>query len=263
MILVIWYAILALVVIFRSPVIDFLDSISTMLQTFKETIQKVIAHASKTLESHKTTIGIIAGHLTIARLFSGVLVCLDIRKNGTERISSLPFVGGLMLALGSLRYAKVLGDDVMLQVNFESAVLNSIFCIFYIVHSQDKWNEILQPLSYSMGTVAILWGYCEWEDPALIKFRYGLIMTMLMLFLSAVPLLNLKKVIAQKDASEIPLVMSLMGTMVTFSWLLYSIIITNGFLIVQNLIGFLIFATRLLLIYLYSGVQEGEHGENL
>jgi solute carrier family 50 protein (sugar transporter) len=59
--------------------------------------------------------------------------------------------------------------------------------------------------------------------------------------------------IQNKDASQIPFVLTLMGTLVTFAWLLYAIILMNNFMIVQNVIGFILCFVQLILIFKYPG----------
>jgi solute carrier family 50 protein (sugar transporter) len=152
-----------------------------------------------------------------------------------------------------LKYGLLLQDDVMLVVNVTAIVLNAIYCAFYYLYSGDKWNELFKPLSVSMGLVAVLWGYCAWEDPTLLEFRYGLIVTILMLLLLGNPLLGVREMIQNKDASQIPFVLTLMGTLVTFAWLLYAIILMNNFMIVQNVIGFILCFVQLILIFKYPG----------
>lgn len=90
-----------------------------------------------------------------------------------------------------LKYALILQDQVMLTVNVSAVSLNLIYCVFYFLYSTNKWVEFLKPLSIAMGFVAILWGYTEVEDPALVEFRYGVIVTVLMLFLMGNPLLGI------------------------------------------------------------------------
>ncbi|KAH0818742.1 hypothetical protein GEV33_004049 [Tenebrio molitor] len=190
--------------------------------------------AAKLLQPYKDVIGRVASFLTIAQFFSGVFICRDIQKKGNTRdVSSVPFVGGIMVGLAMLKYGLLLQDDVMLVVNVTAIVLNAIYCAFYYLYSGDKWNELFKPLSISMGLVAVLWGYCAWEDPTLLEFRYGLIVTILMLLLLGNPLLGVREMIQNKDASQIPFVLTLMGTLVTFAWLLYAIILMNNFMI-QN-----------------------------
>jgi solute carrier family 50 protein (sugar transporter) len=210
--------------------------------------------AAKLLQPYKDVIGRVASFLTIAQFFSGVFICRDIQKKGNTRdVSSVPFVGGIMVGLAMLKYGLLLQDDVMLVVNVTAIVLNAIYCAFYYLYSADKWNELFKPLSVSMGLVAVLWGYCAWEDPTLLEFRYGLIVTILMLLLLGNPLLGVREMIQNKDASQIPFVLTLMGTLVTFAWLLYAIILMNNFMIVQNVIGFILCFVQLILIFKYPG----------
>ncbi|KAJ3650216.1 hypothetical protein Zmor_021917 [Zophobas morio] len=209
---------------------------------------------SQILLPYKDIIGTTASYLTIAQFFSGVFICLDIRKKGnTKDISSVPFVGGIMMGLAMLKYGLLLKDNVMLQVNYSAILLNVFYSVFYYVYSTDKWNEILKQFTVSAGLVAVLWGYCEWENPSLVEDRYGLIVTILMLGLLGSPLRDVKDIIAKKDASQIPFVMTLMATLVTFVWLLYAIILKNTFMLAQNVAGFLLCFIQMALIVTFPG----------
>ncbi|RZC40727.1 MtN3 slv domain containing protein [Asbolus verrucosus] len=209
---------------------------------------------SQSLQPYKGFVGQVASYLTILQFFSGAFICREIQKKGScKDISSVPFVGGVMIGLAFLKYGMMLKDEAMLTVNVFAIVLNVIYCIFYYIYATDKWNEFLKPLSVNIAIVAVLWGYCEWEDPELIEFRYGFIVTILMLLLLGNPLIGLKGMIEKKDASQIPFVLTLMGTLVTFSWLLYAIILMNNFMLVQNVIGFILCGVQLALIFIYPG----------
>ncbi|XP_044271598.1 sugar transporter SWEET1 [Tribolium madens] len=211
---------------------------------------------SKALQPYKNVVGTVASYLTILQFFSGAFICRDIYKKGnTEGVNSMPFVGGIMLGLAMLKYGLMLQDENMLLVNFFAIVLNVIYCVVYYVYSTDKWRQILKPLSISMAFVAALWGYCEYESPSVVEFRYGLIITILMLAVLGSPLLGVKEMIEKKDASEIPFVLTLMATLVTFSWLLYAIILQNQFMLVQNVAGFVLCFVQLVLIFAYPGRQ--------
>lgn len=78
----------------------------------------------------------------------------------------------------------------MLQVNTFAIGLNILYSIFYYMYSRDKWNEVLKPMAIGIALDALLWGYCEWENPDLVETRYGFIVTVLMLLLLGSPLAN-------------------------------------------------------------------------
>lgn len=90
-----------------------------------------------------------------------------------------------------LKYGLMLNDPVMLNVNFAAIALNLFYTVFFYCYSNDKINEFFKPLSVNVGIVAAMYGYCQWEDPVLLEYRYGLLTTILMLALLGTPLLGI------------------------------------------------------------------------
>ncbi|XP_066261116.1 sugar transporter SWEET1-like [Euwallacea similis] len=214
------------------------------------------------LQPYKEIVGEVASYVTIAQFFSGSFVCRDIYRKGTSKdISSMPFIGGVTIAILMLKYGLLLNDPAMIKVNVVAIVLNIIYSIFFYKFAEDKYEEIYKPISMGIGVLAILLGYTELENPKNLEFRFGLILTILMLALLGAPLGGVKQIIADKDASSIPLPITLMGAIVTFLWLLYGIILQNGFMIVQNVIGCVLCVVQLALIIKYPK-PEPSQGQN-
>lgn len=90
-----------------------------------------------------------------------------------------------------LKYSQMLQDEAMLVVNVAAVILNVIYTAFYYVYSQDKSSEVHKPLTYGFTLAAVLLGYVSWEDPALVEYRFGFIVTVLMLLLMGSPLIEL------------------------------------------------------------------------
>lgn len=90
-----------------------------------------------------------------------------------------------------LKYALILDDPVMLQVNVAAISLNIVYIIVYYLYSQKKWEELYVPLSYGTALVAASLSYAGWENPENLEYRYGLYVTVLMLLLLGAPLADL------------------------------------------------------------------------
>lgn len=93
-----------------------------------------------------------------------------------------------------LKYGLMLNDPVMLNVNFAAITLNLFYTMFFYVYCNNKFNEFFKPLSLNVGIVAAMYGYCQWEDPSLLEYRYGLLSTVLMLILLGNPLFGIVSV---------------------------------------------------------------------
>lgn len=116
------------------------------------------------------------------------------------------------------------------------------------MYCQYRWEEVYKPCLRGIGLVAALFMYLRWEDPSKIEFRYGLIVTILMLLLMGSPLMEIvsglihvfyhnknylqKEIMETKDASSIPFPIVFMGFFVSILWLIYGIILSNDFMIV-------------------------------
>ncbi|KAG8222431.1 hypothetical protein J437_LFUL008429 [Ladona fulva] len=102
-----------------------------------------------------------------------------------------------------------------------------------------------------VGFVALLLSYAYSESPDKIEFRFGVIVTCLMMLLLASPLFSLGTVIKTKSTATLPFPLILSGTLVTFLWLLYGIIIENAFIMFQNVMGLSLLLVQLSLFAIY------------
>lgn len=87
-----------------------------------------------------------------------------------------------------LKYALMLQDKAMFQVNLAAIILNSLYLLCYFIYSRNTWEEIYRPCLRGFGLIAALFTYMAWEDPSKVEYRYGLIVTILMLLLMGAPL---------------------------------------------------------------------------
>ncbi|KRT82626.1 hypothetical protein AMK59_4817, partial [Oryctes borbonicus] len=159
---------------------------------------------SKSLQPYKELVGTVASVITIGQFFSGALICRDIyKKKSTDGISAMPFIGGTVIGILVLKYALMLQDKAMFQVNMAAITLNLMYIICYYTYCSNKWEEVYKPALRGIGLVSALSLYIRWEDPSKIEFRYGLIVTILMLLLMGSPLMEIKEILRMKDASSI------------------------------------------------------------
>lgn len=80
----------------------------------------------------------------------------------------------------------------MLRVNFFGLVLNILYMTVYYFYTPGKnkttvWAQIGLGGAFS----AVIIGYAEYEDPSLIEFRFGMIMTAFLFALVSSPFLSL------------------------------------------------------------------------
>ncbi|GLG99656.1 hypothetical protein R5R35_008341 [Gryllus longicercus] len=203
------------------------------------------------LEDYKDIVATSASVTTIAQMLSGVVICYDIVKKGsTENIAVMPFLGGTAMSMLMLEYSNILNDPAMTQVNWFGLILNFGYLVCYYIYTDDKKSVRSQSFLASLFVGAFIL-YAKLESPDLVEFRYGVIITVLLMLLIASPLFSLKEIIQTQSTATLPFPLILTGTLVSAQWLLYGIIIKNEFIQFQNVVGFGLSVIQLSLFAIY------------
>lgn len=90
-----------------------------------------------------------------------------------------------------MKYANMTDDWLMFQINTVALVLNALYITFYMLYTEDQFNEVLKQLAIGVAVIAIMFNYSKYEDQEVVKWRYGVITTIFMLILLALPLFEL------------------------------------------------------------------------
>ncbi|EDS36531.1 conserved hypothetical protein [Culex quinquefasciatus] len=206
-----------------------------------------------TLEPYKDRIGMSAAIITVVQFFSGVFVINDIRKRGsTEGFSAGPFLGGSVFCLLNIQFGQMLRDDAMIQVNFIGLALNIVYvCAFYLFTVGAAKTKVWGQIGVAGAVVAGILSYVQYEDPQLVEFRFGVILTVILLLLVGMPLLGLGEILKKKCTEGLPFPIIFAGTLVSLSWLLYGIVLRNDFIVVQNLIALALCSVQLALFAIF------------
>ncbi|CAG4906849.1 sugar transporter SWEET1-like [Colias croceus] len=213
---------------------------------------------SNALQPYKSIVGTVAAVVTIGQMFSGSFLCYDIYKQkNTKGIGIMPFAGGLIMSVLNLKYGFILRDDTMIQVNFFGLALNIIYLMIFFNYSTQK-GQVWFQIGLSGVISAVLVAYAEYEDPNLVANRFGAIITAFMFYLISSPLLGLKTIIKNKSTAGMPFPIIFSGSIVTFMWLLYGIILNNSILVLQNSVAFALCAAQLSLFVIYPSKPKGE-----
>lgn len=208
------------------------------------------------LEQYKEIVGACAMYTTMAHMLSGTLICKDIYKKGTTKgVDPMPFLGGIGLCILMLRYALMLDDSTMINVNVFGLLINIIYMIVYYYYTSNT-KEVFTSIFKVTIFVIIFLVYAEIEHPTNIEFRFGIVVTVLLLLLIASPLIHLKQVIKTKNTEILPFPLIFMGTLVSFQWLLYGLIINNVFIIFQNAVGFTLSIAQLSLFVIFPSKKS-------
>ncbi|KAH0955279.1 hypothetical protein HN011_001150 [Eciton burchellii] len=208
------------------------------------------------MESYKENVGFFAMLVTMIQMLAGTLICKDIYQKGTSKgIDPMPFLGTVGLCILMLRYALILNDIAMINVNVFGLITNIIYMIIYYYYASNT-RELFKLICKVTVFVIIFLAYAEIESSANIEFRFGILVTVLLLLLIAAPLAHLGQIIKTKNAEILPMPIIVMGTLVSFMWLWYGCIINNIFIIFQNAIGFMLNIVQLLLFAIYGSKKS-------
>lgn len=86
----------------------------------------------------------------------------------------------------------MMGDDATIKVNIFGFCLSVIYtCIFYYYTPMNQKISVWTKMGIAAAFAASLIGYTQYEDPKVVEFRYGLILTGILYLLIASPLFGL------------------------------------------------------------------------
>ncbi|XP_039275169.1 uncharacterized protein LOC120349268, partial [Nilaparvata lugens] len=112
-----------------------------------------------------------------------------IQKGNTKDIDAMPFIGGMVMSLLMLQHGMILNDPAMIPVNGAGSLNFTYFAIYYLYsHERDSLHG---KLAKAVALTAILINYAQLENEKNVEFRFGIIVTVLMLTLIGAPLLQL------------------------------------------------------------------------
>lgn len=214
---------------------------------------KLLAPLSSALLPHIDKIGAFAGIVTVGQFLSGGFLCNDIRKRGASTgFPLIPLLGGVVLCAISIVFGLMIRDEAIVKVNFIGFALSVIYCVIYYWYTPnaDKtkvWGQFGLGGALTAGLIA----YSQYEDPALVEFRFGIILTVLLLGLVGSPLLDLPRILRIKSTEGLPFPIIFAGTIVSIAWLVYGLALNNDFMIVQNVATTAISLIQLSLFVIY------------
>lgn len=148
---------------------------------------------SQALLPYKDFFGAACGIITLLQFFSGGFVCNDIRKKGSaEGFPLIPLLGLVVLCGISIPFGFQINDDMTIKVNFMGFALGIIYCMVYYHYTPNAnktkvWSQFGVGGAMTAGIIA----YSQLEDPAKVEFRFGMILTVLLLTMIASPLFDL------------------------------------------------------------------------
>ncbi|XP_004535018.1 sugar transporter SWEET1 [Ceratitis capitata] len=205
------------------------------------------------LAPYSELIAKVAGTITTLQFLSGVLLLNDIRKRGrSDGYPPDPFLGGVVLSILTLKMGTLMGDSATILVNIVGFAISVVFLsAFYWFASNDFKMKIWSKIGIAGAFTVACLTYAAYEDPHKIEFRFGMLITGILVFLVGSPLLSLNKIIEKKSTEGMPFPIILTGTLVTASWALYAISIKNPMMAYQNLFLLALGSIQLSLFAIY------------
>jgi len=127
-----------------------------------------------------------------------------------------------------------MNDAAMINTNLIGLVINFVFLFgFYYYASSGNRSKIWKQVGYASVFLLVVTAYANFEDPAKIEFRLGMLITGILVWLVGSPLLHLPKIIEKKSTEGMPFPIIFAGNLVAASWMLYAISIKNTVMVVS------------------------------
>lgn len=210
------------------------------------------------LEDYREIVATCATITSMGQMLSGTLMCKDIYKKGSSKdVDPMPFLGGIGMCILMLQYAWILKDPGMININVFGVLVNTAYMAVYYYYSTHT-KDTLVLLGKTAAFVSVFLLYAQMENSEKIEFRFGIIVTTLFLLLIASPLIHLGEVIRTQNTDILPFPLIFMGTLASFQWLLYGLIINNSFVIFQNVIGCLLSVVQMSLFVIYPSKSKAK-----
>lgn len=185
------------------------------------------------------------------------------------------------------RFGVILNDETTIKVNLFGVMLNIAYiCYFYIYTNNVKEKTLVwAQMGYAGAFLAALYAYTVFEYPENLPFRFGMILTAVLFYFVGSPLLGLVssliicfkifitfsnyrnlfnkqgEIIRKKSTEGMPFPIIMSGSIISFLWLLYGIVMREGFVVFQNVVILLMSAVQLSLFAIFPSAPQVSNGK--
>ena len=112
----------------------------------------------------------------------------------TDDFSVFPFLAGAVFCILNLQFGQMIQDDATIKVNFLGLGMNIIYIVaFYLLTSGPRKLKVWAQIGASAIFASSILAYVQYEDPKLVEFRFGIILTLVLFALVGMPLVELVK----------------------------------------------------------------------
>jgi solute carrier family 50 protein (sugar transporter) len=208
---------------------------------------------SQVLAPYKDIIGTVAGVVTMAQFISPIPLILDFRRTKTTSgFSVVPFLWGAVFGILNLQFGLILNDATTIRVNTIGVVLSSVYLYFFYNYTKrEDLGKLFQSFGIAGGFLAAALSYAQYENPELIEYRFGILLTAVLFYLIGAPLFQLKGIIRNKSTHGLPFPMIATGSVVSTLWMLYGFALNNPTIAFQNVVAVIICLIQLSLFAIY------------
>jgi solute carrier family 50 protein (sugar transporter) len=184
---------------------------------------------------------------------------LEIKAVGDPKgYSFFPFFALLMNSLFAGFYGLMIYNSTLIFVNILNAMMASYYVYVYYLVSKEQPKLRWIMMGAAALSLLIAYHITSRTTPEDGRFQAGLISNVAGILMFASPLATLKTVLATKNASSIPLLLSFAAFLCSATWLLYGVMLWDPFIACPNAFGLVLAIIQLGLVATYG--QKGSKG---
>lgn len=190
---------------------------------------------------------------TIGMFSSSIPACWKIHKTkSTGLVAYLPFLAGVLNCVLWLSYGYMIGDLTVFWVNFTGLVLNAGYTVVFVMYTQTK-DEVLLRCGILLVFVLVILGYFFYIETDNLRGinALGIFCNVVAVAFFASPLATMREVVQTKSTETMSLPLSVMAAITTFLWTSYGFLKKDVYIVMPNLLGFLLTCTQLALFAIY------------
>ncbi|RLN66571.1 hypothetical protein BBJ28_00010151 [Nothophytophthora sp. Chile5] len=181
------------------------------------------------------------------------------RARSTLQFSFAPFFFYFVQSVIYTLYGYTTSNVVVGGTSLLGAVLGAFYVFVFYTNARDK-TQATRMLTSAMAVILLLTHQVATRSVEETQMLTGIPANILSVFTAASPLLQLKAILARKDASCLPFGMSAMTVVSGAIWTIYGLMLGDLLVICPNLFGLAMGAIQVALIFVYPAGKAGAAG---
>jgi len=190
--------------------------------------------------------------LSVALNLSPLKTIREIQEQGDVGTNSfVPFFAICLNAVLAFLYGLYIYNQTIMFVNFIGVTLSTYYIWHFYNYTRDKQTVRTLLLSASVFIVVILY-HIYFRAGENGRLQLGLISNFATICMFAAPLSTVPTIIRTKNASSIPVYLSIASFACSLAWFLYGVKLWDFFVMVPNFLGLLLSSLQLALVKMYG-----------